>query len=744
MALSRAIVDPESYLELPTDIVVESLDSRFRDDPEESTQTEYSIRLSREHYNVSAFKIADFALGYPDPRLTFDASRRRFRFSHPIHLLNDTDLEVTPYGASAVHVRLSRTVVPSVSASYTSGNTVDLTFASDTEALTVVHTVSAWPVAPLIVITEYHQRPLEVTAVAHTAPSSVVTLTLSTGSGLSTTTFDGGCAVLFPRLTAKELTEALQSRVSALVPSGSFRVAYDDSLDQVAVFGPVKTSDYTKTTVNAAGEALALLGAGSSASTFAIPRAEFRRYVPVAGRTAFLTDGRYDTHSSADFLQALELACSPLHVSPTASVVPQVAGVSGTGAAFAISCLRGNPTPAQLAQYLTDQLASYYVEVTYVASTGLFTFTEEYGRPFSLDFATTDARRLAGRMLGFVETPRPTGASAYSSSTGSSTGASAASSSGISGRSLRDGAQPRIPIYWTAHPVQKKLVTSLAPSPSGYDRLFVEVGAVSGNIATCVAYTDGTYATLAHHGLITGDLVYVVDDAGNPLPTVVNAISSDGTEFDIMVATGTSTMSTTLPGGLSSGQTTCRYGSRAVTQVHTVNPTVVADIRSSGIIHSDKLGATPSWTSDDPLLVSPTFVSTVYGSLRHVLGLPKLATAVPFVTGTVNVDPYDYVLLELVEPAMVDRKHTHLGPDGTVRTIMAKIILSKGYARISNDYNAIVTTGVIGKVTHLKFRFLNPDLTPVQWNGHDHSLQILVHKRSDDPNAIPSSRDEDD
>jgi hypothetical protein len=120
---------------------------------------------------------------------------------------------------------------------------------------------------------------------------------------------------------------------------------------------------------------------------------------------------------------------------------------------------------------------------------------------------------------------------------------------------------------------------------------------------------------------------------------------------------------------------------------------------------------------------------TAYGPVAEQLGfLPTTMTSscgVVIAPGVFSLDPPPYVLLALVSPTFVSERALFRPTRTTeVRAVLAKFIVSHGYARITEESTHVTTTSALnfGKIT---VAWLNPDGTLVDWNGANHSFSLL-------------------
>ena len=134
-----------------------------------------------------------------------------------------------------------------------------------------------------------------------------------------------------------------------------------------------------------------------------------------------------------------------------------------------------------------------------------------------------------------------------------------------------------------------------------------------------------------------------------------------------------------------------------------------------------------------------------YGPAESLLGMG--ARLLPSSGGALtlpmlfSLSPPSIVILELLNPSQKSVVHDYEAPpdralpftplarqprrpDGTNR-ILAVLIITNGFARISEEMTHVNSLGPadVGRV-HL--RFLNPDMTVVDWQGKEHFLTLLT------------------
>ena len=108
-----------------------------------------------------------------------------------------------------------------------------------------------------------------------------------------------------------------------------------------------------------------------------------------------------------------------------------------------------------------------------------------------------------------------------------------------------------------------------------------------------------------------------------------------------------------------------------------------------------------------------------------------------------SLSPPSIVILELLNPSQKSVVHDYEAPpdralpftplarqprrpDGTNR-ILAVLIITNGFARISEEMTHVDSLGPFD-VRKLHFRFLNPDMSVVDWRGQNHFLTLLTRQ----------------
>jgi hypothetical protein len=162
--------------------------------------------------------------------------------------------------------------------------------------------------------------------------------------------------------------------------------------------------------------------------------------------------------------------------------------------------------------------------------------------------------------------------------------------------------------------------------------------------------------------------------------------------------------------------------------------------RNVALLHGENPLASPAMVgTTDPTLSGLS--TETFGPCAEVLGLRarsqlSLPARLPFAA---HLGPPDYFLMEVVMPCVADNLHSHVGvsdPSRSKRSIIATFIVTIGFARISEDRPALRLTGP-QDLEEIRVRFLNPDLSLVDWHGHEHSWTLLLDAISSIP-TFPS------
>lgn len=681
----------------------ESLDSRNRDSPTTTTPSEYTIQLGSRHEGVHRLTLADFCLGSPDPRLTFEETYRRFRFSFGVNLPAVSAFAYTPSGGSATTVYLPPTVIPTSSPS---GSTdVSFTLANAATVLSVRQGFLLWPTT----LTETKPRIVATESVAYDATFSDVftsgtTVTLRTGVdysalGIASTKYVDGAYIHFPRLSVIELASVVNSLFST--NSIPITCTWNDTA------GSVTLSCTTASTLTVtANDALWMLGFNAGTITFSSSRTSYTA-IPRVIRTAVLPLGRFDDSTLRDTLIAnLERSCAP-QWTPNLSSPPQLVGNDSDGTAFTIDFPLGNPGPEELASFLDTALDTYDITFSYNETYGRFTISHDNGYPFRINFASSAQTQEAANILGFSPLGIYEGRSTY-------TGANDAASA----RSTLDDTQPRLPLRWAYDTSLGRLFVDYASNPHGQAAYYFKQNG-SSNLFDFYS-TSSSSSDQVSPGLVPGDVIRATVTLSSLGSRVVTGVVTD-----VWTASGVATQ-----------QAKIDFEDEVIANITSAMCTGVVGSRNVALIHGDDpiYLNNPRPPAEDPILYNLS--SSEYGSAAEQLGLARTAASLPLTLPyTPHLAPPDYVLVEILEPTTHDVLHTHVGVDERRTTqssherrhILAKLIITNGYARISEDLN---TMSLVGPVTldSIRLRFLNPDLSLVDWHGHDHSFTIVFRK----------------
>jgi hypothetical protein len=524
-----------------------------------------------------------------------------------------------------------------------------------------------------------------------------VTVNLSSavsGSAISGTVIDGAY-IYFPRLSVAELCTAVNGLF--VVKGSALRISWDAAAGQAVLRS---NSDGTLTITGSGTNVLNLLGFSSSSFTLG-PRATLRA-VPQVIRTIEVPVGRFDGPTQySTLIQNLNRAVAP-QWTPDFSALPVLAGVDHTLTAFTVTLPAGHPTVAQLVALINASLPSG-IALSHDSTTGKYTIARTDGRAFTLDFASSDARKEAARVLGFRSSLEYEGRSSY-------TGETRASSGSIT----LDSTQPRYPIRFVETIAEtKSLAADVAGNPHGQDLYYLDYTG-SGGIFDVIQASSS--ATVIPAGLVIGDVLRVnasVSSSARVVTGVVTAVQNNGTRIVV------------------------DFEDDVLAGLDTVEMTAVCISRNVALLHGENPLVTPALVgSTDPILAGLSHSS--YGPCAEVLGLnPRaqlsLPAALPFVT---HLGPPDYILMEIVSPSVADNLHSHVAvadSSRSKRAIIAKFIITAGFARISEDKHALRLTGP-QTIDEVRVRFLNPDLSLVDWHGHEHSWTLVLDKIS----AIPT------
>lgn len=768
---------PDSMSRPPTtSVYVRHMDSRNRTNPSGTTPSTYTIGVGVPLLRAQTVQVGDAQLP-TDARLAVDYSRRTFGLSEPLRFGAASTLTVTE--TTTVYNRETGAVVSTTPhaaatvvfpatlnrAASVTGPTIE--FAADhgmasvlaywptgvTAALVGTRAINYWPVVSADTLNA--AAPLPSSDEIQLSVAAELALVAAT-SGLATLedAVIGAAAnawLYVPPLTIPEWATVLQSALTTLTAAGTLRQPYqlrlnpDTGLVELQCQGgdrllsATRRQEVTATVTVATDDVMWRLG--FEAGTFALPRFRSNRLdstgaradptpfvmavVPRDVRTVLLERGTYAT--AAALAAELTTASNSLFV-PVSATTDQATlnFTDALGVACTLLLPAGRYTPAQMATFLASGMddeatlgsGSFAVAPAFLAGelagAGGFTIRDTLDREFSLDFSDPDAALLAG-LLGF-ETVRLSGASSYTSTR-----------RGFVGTSTAYAWAPDTyrTVEWAVDAERGRLRASAGwPVPSFES----DIGAVGADNTFAVTYTELASAgvtPVAHH-LALGEVVKITD--GGNMVTAVVASSPTGEVGVSAINTGTLDFGAVLVGTGDDIDDAVRG-----TATPLGRPAFVLHMsRMPGTARASPQDGTGSRLRNATLAEPDKLVGAgeSFGPAHDQLGFAPApasagASGVVLAPAAFSLEPPPYVLMALLSPtARSERAVFRAVYAADDRVILAKFIVSNGYARVTEESTHVTLTST-SAVAAVQVAWLNPDGTLVDWNGAPHSYSLL-------------------
>lgn len=751
-----------------TSIYAYHMDSRNREAPLTSTPSTYTIKLGAAVPRVRTIQVGDVQLP-TSARRGIDYARRHFQLSEPLKLAVPTTLslqETTRTYDRTSGALLSTTVHAAATVSFPPTLLSVASVAGTTVTFTASHfmdsVVAYWPAAapPSVFVgarTVNFDTTVSSTTLDATTPFPAATqltldaayvadvLTHTVGLPALTDVLDGvslTATLLVTPLTVPEWVAVLHEALADLTTNGSLTQRYSLAMNATtglvelrAMGGDVVTRSTRVTTdvsfTVVASDAMWRLGfpAGTwplrtykneRVDTETGHRVDETPYVlAVPARDARTIQLRRGTYAAvADLTAELTRATNSLTLDAALSTGARtLTFTDATGAARTIVCPAGRYTPTQMADFIETSMntaptvnGSFAVTANDAGlhAAGTFTISDTLGRPFALDFSAAAAAPLASA-LGF-EPARLAGAASYTSTREAYCGLSTAGP---------DTDTARV-VTWGVDALTSTLrATASKPIPSAD----ATTGIFVGNVTQATFFELGTGAAgtpVAMH-LAVGDAIRLSDGTSSVL-VLVSAASGTGDPINIAsVSFGAVLPATDI----------------AVVGVLTATPVARPDF----VLHMAPLTTEARPAPQDvsgiaiynatlPSPASYTGTAEAYGPVYEQLGLApttlQSSTAGVLLAPSVyTLDPPPYVLLALVSPTCVSERAVFRPAAGAdPRPVLAKFIVSNGYARITEESTHVTTTSAVN-IAKVTVAWLNPDGTYVDWNGANHSYSLL-------------------
>lgn len=745
-----------------TSIYTYHLDSRNRNKPLTTTPSTYTINLGASVPRVKTIQVGDVELP-TDARSVVDYARRHFQLSEPLKITEATTLamqETTRVYDIRTGALLSTTVQPGVSVSFpalvnpvasTSGNT--LTTTNDHHMASVLaYWPSAVPSSLLVGARVVNADALvNVSTVDGTTPfpsDTEITLDAAYVANLlanytvgpltdledMTVGLDANASLYVQPLTIPEWVAVINAAMADLGLTQSYQLSLNANTGLVELrctggdttTGSRRVETSVEFTVTQ-GDALWRLG--FPPGTWELPtyknpridnmtgqRADSTPYVMAVvardTRTIQLRRGKYT--SIADLTEELTRATNSLYLPETLSSGARTLTFTDvTGAERTVIVPVGRYDPQLLALFLTtamntaptiDGQFDVAVNVTQFAGAGGFTISDTLGRPFVLDFSDPTAAPLAS-LLGF-EPLRLANASSYTSTREALGGLSAAGDDFTSSRV----------ISWSANTANTTLrAVSSKPIPS-FDAVLTPTGIDNEAVVVSTQLGTGAGGTPVMVLASINDLVRFSDGTNSVLSLVTLSPLQVG--FGAVLLGAGNDLDTTVPA------LTGTPISRPDFVLHMARLPIsvkAADVDITGITMQNA-------TLDNPAANKGMGVS--YGPLYDQLGFQPTTVSsdtsgMVLAPAVYSLTPPAYILMELQEPAFVSERAV-FRPDSTqdTRPVLAKFIVTDGFARITEESTHVTATSVTN-ITKVKVAWLNPDGTLVDWNGANHSYALM-------------------
>jgi len=744
---------PDSAVRPATKIIqARNIDSRSRDDyfTTQSTPSSYTVTLRDSLQRVSAMQLSDIHL--PDSRYTVDQGREDLTFSTPLELTQISTLSVTETWVE--YNTVSQAVVRTVS---TNAKTMlvpkTLNTCSGTVSTTNVllfaepHGLYAvanyWPksanIAQIRATRFQNEDPAIVwhpTTVTQTPVQNATRITITQAYVDTWTPAHGAegdslnnAYLHVPRLTIPEYANVVQgwlsdSEVAVTAWNNRYRFEWNSVTSEIEFRLSSKYDGYRGTLAESVTSTFAVVQydvmwmLGFDPGTYTLSTMPTKT-VPRPLRTLRLPRGAYPVSSLTDYLSYYN---NTLYFHETLTAEErQIPFTNEGGVGTNIQVPTGWFTPSQFAVWFNDQLNTNSISsaytVTYNATVSAFTVANLGNDPFTLDFRGASQTQVA-RALGFEEMLYA-GTTSYSSTLPVAFGMSNAET--IAGTVIR-GAHSR-PIVWDFDTITRRID---AHTELPTERFYVtNFAVVAGNTVTWRAWTTSAANVVYAHHLQHHDVVRMTNNDGSLTfsAIVVNAPTNAGVNtltLDMGAAGTLSTLSVML---------------------NTLTNSAVLIERPTFVLHSNVFpdnytfpteDLTGRFLRDDAGRISGT--GAAYGSVYGMLGAYPLAsnvsTGIYVAPHNYDMDPPPYVTMEVVaSSANESSKHVHAYQDTVRSRILAKLILTKDFARIGElmEHTSFTSPAYIER---LNVAFRDPDGRITNFNGRDHSFTLLFREWS--------------
>lgn len=736
---------------------------------------EYVYRLDDNQRNVTSVQLGSFVLG-DDPRIAIDGGHRHFQVSEPIQLDVETAVSIDVieswYSVSETGNRTlqSITTVTSTNSLMVPPTNVDATQVTIAGEFSLSHNhrFGEWPIPEDLPSPElrgsYVRVQYDTGAIAEaklyvddttaTVPNEYsfemdaaynVNANVEGGIGFDDTNLHSDSILSFPRYRLDQLANSVNERLSDLFGAGSITTRATATLSSVTGEFAIILQDPERVVnrgtvvrrqlqLRNVQEGDVFWHLGMATGDTVVGERGFRAN-PNSARTIQLPVTSLS--SAQQLLDTMNVHTNPLFLSSTLSEFERTLYMrAADGTPFSITLMGGQYQPEAFAEYVSGLIdAEGYPDIrcTYTDA-GNIVFNNGHALDFQVDFdlssVLADILHYEKRVhTGTITTPEQQGL--------------------VGGFVNEQDTLTRLTrrIDWST------------PDISAEARLQADSGALVDNLDNGVYLTTMTrpagtdvLAQVVHvvgtstlswaHGLKPGTRVAASNPGTSALSTphygIVLPPDAADTPDQIRIAMGGAyaRMAGVATGSLPS------TGDAAIAAV-SLFPFIV-DEQTSFLIHGQRPPrATPMASAD----VSAPASASDFGPAESVLGFGAVVTASSGATwlapSLFSLSPPRIVLVELVSPDMRSSVHEYSAPrdrplpydpsapgGGRLRgtnQIIATLAITNGFARISEEMTHVDALGP-QTVRDVHLRFLNPDMSVVDWRGVNHFLSILLRQ----------------
>ena len=587
--------------------------------------------------------------------------------------------------------------------------------------------------------------------------------------------------VSFPRLTLNELAEEIDNQLGELSSSGALPLRVHATLSSVTgEFALFASGGVTRYPTYQVERTVQIIGAsegdmfwhlGLDQSTLTLPglisrtrdRRGFYESTQYGASTMYPNSARTirvpnsSLTSAQQLVDILNRQTNPLYFSATLTDDERTLFFrSSSGSVSSITIMAGRYDPdlfVDSANYLLSTTVSSTTGVSAEFENGSVRFVSPDATPFTVDFERSpalaeilhfDKRPYSGTLTAPVEDDILTG---YSVVQDTLTGLTR-------------------PIWWSTVSSSDPRLRANTQGITGAsnDGVYIENATWTSTLQTSIRaevfVLDGTTSISYAHSLRPGDVVttYNPDNLTTSISFVpqpfYGLVTAGGTEEDpnsVEIYLGAAAWRMFSANGNLDGFQNFSLTADIGTGVYPLS----ADERQDFLLHGQRPPLQTVFPAGDYTgsRVSDNFSSAVgvgrsYGPIESMLGMQAqiLVSSASAITlpSIYTLSPPTVVLVELVSPTA--RSHvqeyeasrdrplsflpttagTGLGGSGT-SVLLAVLVITNGFARITEEMTHVDSLGPMN-IKELHLRFLNPDLSVVDWRDKNHFLSILTRQ----------------